>query len=109
MAVNPTDRLVKEVVSNVSDIRTDTAQAMNRILEEADRNDTFQALLWGFIVVYLYNRAGRWKLQILHTPNQEYIAEKCHDMVMSTLEPDWNILAKGIPVSGSAFDPPRIV
>lgn len=104
-----TDKLAKSCIDGLSDTRTSTAQAMNRILEEADRNDNLQAILWGFIVTYLYNRAGRWQLGVYHTPNQEYIAERCYEMVQASLEPAYNIWKDGIPLSGSAMNPPEII
>ena len=104
---DPTSKLVKNVVDGLSDTRTTYSSAMNRILEEADRNDNLQAYLWGFIVTYIYNRAGRWKLGIVHTPNQSHIANLCSEMVDTVLDPMYGPLAE-IPVPGAAHQPPEI-
>ena len=103
-----TEKLTKSVVDGLSDTRTYYGMSMNRILEEADRNDNLQAYLWGFIVTYLYNRAGRWQLGVYHTPNQEYIAERCYEMVMTALEDEYSVMNQEIPISGSAMNPPEI-
>ena len=102
-----TEKLAKAVVDGLSDTRTSYSEAMNTILAEADRNDNLQAYLWGFIVTYLYNRAGRWKLGIVHTPNQEHITSLCSEMVDSVLEPEYGSLGS-IPVPGAAHEPPEI-
>lgn len=101
------DKMVKAVVDGLSDSRTNYGQAMNAILAEADRNDNLQAYLWGFIVTYLYNRAGRWKLGIVYTPNQEHITALCSDIVDDVLDPEYGPLAE-IPVPGAAHNAPEI-
>ena len=103
-----TDKLAKNVIDGLSDSRTSTAQAMNKVLEEADRNDNMQAYLWAFVVTYLYNRAARFRIGIMHTPNQEYVAEKCYEMVEAALEQEYHGFDNGIPVSGSGINPPEI-
>jgi hypothetical protein len=101
------DKMVKAVVDGLSDSRTNYGQSMNAILAEADRNDNLQAYLWGFIVTYIYNRAGRWRLGITHTPNQEHVASICNEIVDSVLDSEYGPLGS-IPVPGNAYSAPEI-
>ena len=106
---DPTSKLEKACIDGLSDTRTNYAHAMNRILEEADRNDNLQAYLWGFITAYLYNRAARYQIGIMHTPNQEHVAEMSYRMVWEVLEPEYNALnSNGVVMPGSSMNPPEI-
>ena len=107
MASN-TEKLVKTTIECLSDTRTDQSGAMNSILDEADRNDYLQVYLWWFVLTYLYNRAGRYRLGVVHTDNQEYIMKRCHEMCQAVLDEEYRTLTKSIPVSGSGLSGPDI-
>ena len=104
-----TDKLTKSVIDGLSDTRTNYAHSMNRILEEADRNDNLQAYLWGFVTSYLYNRWARYRIGIMHTPNQEHVAEMSFRIVNEILEPEYDLMTgESIPIAGAAMKPPEI-
>ena len=105
----PQDKMIQAMIDGLSDSRTNHVYVINSVLDEADRNDNIQAPLWGMTVAYLYNRAARWALNILHTSNQEHISELSHEMVVSILEPRYGDLMRGgIPISGMGLNPPEI-
>ena len=95
MAGDPTSRLSGAMIDTLADSRTNVIAAVNAVVAESDRNPYIEAYLWQFVVAYLYNRTGRYRLGLMSGDNQEYICSRANLMVTQVLEPEYQTFRDG--------------
>lgn len=78
MANDATSKLALSIVNGLANTQTNVEAVVNAVIREADNNDYVQAVLWGFIATYIYNRSARYQLGLARTDNQDYIGYRCY-------------------------------